>query len=233
MTVLTVYQLGLVDYHQAFYLQDRLVQERIAGIGTDILLLLEHPPTLTMGKRDDLKNLLVAESEMNARGVTLVPTDRGGSITWHGPGQLVVYPIVDLKHRQMDVHRYIRDLEAVIIRTLADFSISSARDENHVGVWVGQEKIAAIGVKIQKWVTKHGFAINVNSDLTAFSLINPCGITDRGVASIAGILGHDVSMEDVREGVIKHFSDVFGMSVKTGSANLIPGAAEQQYRLSN
>ncbi|MEE8400338.1 MAG: lipoyl(octanoyl) transferase LipB [Desulfobacterales bacterium] len=225
MAALTAYHLGLMDYQQAFDLQDRLIQERIAGdIGTDILLLLEHPPTLTMGKRDDPKHLLVSESEISARGVAIVSTDRGGSITWHGPGQLVAYSIVDLKQRQMDVHKYIRNLETVIIRTLADFSIRSARDENHVGVWVEQDKIAAIGVRIRKWVTKHGFAINVNSDLTPFSLINPCGITDRGVTSIAAILGHDVSMEDVRKGVVKHFSDVFDMPVEIGSADQISTA---------
>ena len=190
--------------------QQRLLLAMIPDIVK--LLLLEHPPTLTLGKKGDLKNLLVPEAEIRARGVAIVPTDRGGSITWHGPGQLVVYPIVDLTQREMDVHKYVRDLEEVIIRTLADFSISADRDEDHVGVWVGQEKIAAIGVKIRKWVTKHGFAINVNSDLTTFSLINPCGITDKGVTSIAGIQNHDVSMETVRNGVIRHFAEVFNIS---------------------
>jgi lipoyl(octanoyl) transferase len=232
MAELTAYDLGLVDYRQAFDLQERLLQEKLSGTDADVLLLLEHPPTLTLGKRDDLRNLLVPESEIRSRGVAIAPTDRGGSITWHGPGQLVVYPIVDLTRREMDVHKYIRDLEEVIIRTLADFSISASRDEDHVGVWVGPEKVAAIGVKIRRWITKHGFAINVNSDLTTFSLINPCGIADKGVTSIAGIRGHDVSMETVRNGVMRHFSDVFGMYIKVGSPDEIRNA-ESEHILSN
>jgi lipoate-protein ligase B len=217
MTQLTVYSLGLLDYQQAFILQDKLLKERIAGDISDSLLLLEHPPTLTMGRTDDLKNLLVPEAALRKRGVAIYPTDRGGSITWHGPGQLVVYPIIDLGERDMDIHRYIRDLEEVIIGTLQAFSISAAQDTENVGVWVGLEKIAAIGVKIRKWVTKHGFAINVNSDLSHFSLINPCGITDRGVTSMADILGHEVPMMDVREEVIDRFATVFDMSVRIGA----------------
>jgi len=220
MTPLTVYDLGLLDYQQAFDLQDRLLQKRIAGEITDTLLLLEHPPTLTMGRTDDAKNLLVSEALLRERGIAIYPTDRGGSITWHGPGQLVGYPIIDLGSRDRDVHRYIRDLEEVIIRTLKTYSITSGRDKANVGVWVGPEKIAAIGVKVRKWVTKHGFAVNVNSDLTHFSLINPCGITDRGVTAMAGLLGHEVDMADVRETVIEVFSEVFQMPVVSGTEDL-------------
>ena len=223
MTGLTVYSLGLLDYRQAFLLQDRLLDERISGKISDVLLLLEHPPTLTMGRVDDTDNLLVSESALKERGVAIYPTDRGGSITWHGPGQLVAYPIIDLADRNRDIHYYVRNLEEVIIRTLQAFSISASRDAENVGVWVGSEKIAAIGVKVRKWVTKHGFAINVNSDLSHFSLINPCGITDRGVTSIAGILGHEVPMADVREAVVNIFGTVFDMSVRMGAGLNIHG----------
>ena len=217
MTQLTIHSLGLLDYQQAFLLQDKLLEERISGEISDVLLLLEHPPTLTMGRAGDADNLLVPKADLKERGVAVYPTDRGGSITWHGPGQLVAYPIIDLAVRDRDIHNYVRNLEEAIIQTLGTFSISAGRDADHVGVWVGPEKIAAIGVKVRKWVTKHGFAINVNSDLSHFSLINPCGITDRGVTSLSGILGHEVSMAAVRREVIKAFAGVFDMSVRMGT----------------
>ena len=213
MEALSVYDLGLLEYRKAFELQEELLHQRVGGKRTDILLLLEHPPTLTMGRRDDQKNLHVSENALKEMGVSLFPTDRGGSITWHGPGQLVAYPIVDLRSRGMDIHKYIQDLEEVIIRTLKDFTIKSGRDDKHVGVWVGRDKIAAIGVRIKKWVTKHGLAINVNSDLAHFSLINPCGITDRGVTTMADILGREVPMESVRKALIDRFVEVFQASL--------------------
>jgi lipoyl(octanoyl) transferase len=216
MAQVTVYSLGLLDYQQAYILQDRLLKERIAGKISDTLLLLEHPPTLTLGRPDDRKNLLIPEAELRKQDIAIYPTDRGGSITYHGPGQLVAYPIIDLGQRERDIHKYIRDLEEVIIRTLQHFSISAGRDAKNVGVWVGLEKIAAIGVKVRKWVTKHGFSININSDLSHFSLINPCGITDRGVTSMANILGHEVPMVDVIEAVVDTFGRVFDRGVGIG-----------------
>jgi len=221
MTVLSVYQLGLIEYQQACDFQEKLQQERIAGRCADSLLLLEHPPTFTMGRTDDAKNLLISPSVLSDKGISIYPTDRGGSITWHGPGQLVVYPILDLRDREMDIHKYISDLEEVIIRTLKAFSISSERDVNHIGVWVGSEKIAAIGVNIKKWVTKHGFAININSDLSHFSLIHPCGITDRGVTTMTRILGYCVPTDKVREVVIKEFAEIFGMVVKMKACDVL------------
>lgn len=213
MEALSVYDLGLLEYQKAFELQEELLHQRVGGKRTDILLLVEHPPTLTMGRRDDQKNLHISETGLKEMGVSLFHTDRGGSITWHGPGQLVAYPIVDLRSRGMDIHKYIQDLEEVIIRTLNDFTIKSGRDDKHIGVWVGQDKIAAIGVRIKKWVTKHGLAINVNSDLAHFSLINPCGITDRGVTAMADILGREVPMESVRKALIDRFVEVFQASL--------------------
>ncbi|MBW1708271.1 MAG: lipoyl(octanoyl) transferase LipB [Deltaproteobacteria bacterium] len=209
MPVLKVYKMGLADYGRAYKFQEELLLQRIGREIPDSLLLLEHPPTLTIGKEGDLENLLVSGNELKKRGIALFPVDRGGSITWHGPGQLVGYPILDLRERDRDIRKFIDALEEVIIRTLADLSIQSTRDDEHVGVWVGQEKIAAIGVRINRWVTKHGFALNVNNDLSHFSLINPCGITDRGVTSIVKLLGRDVSMETVTEKLLINFSDVF------------------------
>jgi len=218
---LNVHYLGLLDYQQAFELQDVLLAKRINGDIPDTLLLLEHPPTLTMGKSDDVANLLVPESDLKARGIAIYPTDRGGSITWHGPGQLVGYPIIDLSHRDRDLHQYIRDLEETIIQALGRFGIRSGRDKRNIGVWVGQEKIAAIGVRIRKWVTKHGFAVNVSSDLTHFSLINPCGITDRGVTSMARVLGNEVKMAEVRAAVVDAMAAVFGMPTRIGSEEVL------------
>jgi len=207
----------MMEYDRAYHFQQRLLKQRIEGEIEDTLLILEHPPTLTFVKSDDLENLLISRNELQKRGVSLFPTDRGGNITWHGPGQLVGYPIIDLKERDKDIHKFIFDLQEVIIRTLNDFSIESFRDERHVGVWVGQEKIAAIGIKVTSWVTKHGFALNINNDLDHFSLINPCGIMDRGVTSMARILGRDVPMGTVVERILGHFSSVFGTLVEMES----------------
>ncbi len=206
--------MGLTEYGQAYKFQEKLLEQRIRGEIPDTLLLLEHPPTLTIGKGQDLENLLVSSEELKKRGISLFPTDRGGSITWHGPGQIVGYLIFDIKQRNRDIRKFINDLEEVIIRTLADLSIQAGRDERHVGVWVGQEKIAAIGVKVRRWVTKHGFALNVNNDLSHFSLINPCGITNKGVTSVAKLLYRNVPMENVINRLLINFSDVFDAELK-------------------
>jgi lipoate-protein ligase B len=211
MTPLAVYQLGCVAYAWAYALQDELQEKRIRGEISDTLLLLEHPPTLTLARGDDRKYILVGEEVLKQKGVEVFATDRGGAITYHGPGQIVGYPIVDLAGREKDVHLYVRNLESAIIETLAAFSISAGRDPHHVGVWVGEEKIAAIGVKIRKWVTKHGFAVNVNSNLSHFELIHPCGITDRGVTSMKKILGRDIPMCDVNRVLAEKFCRIFNM----------------------
>jgi len=214
MGELYVYKLGSIEYDFAFQLQDRLQKLRINGDVPDMLLLLEHPPTLTLAKGDDQNNILVAETVLNERGVSVFSTDRGGSITWHGPGQIVGYPILNLNEKEKDIHLYIQNLESVLIETLKEISLDGRRDSRHVGVWVGDEKIAAIGVKVKKWVTKHGFALNVNSDLSYFDLINPCGIIDKGVTSIKKILGRQIDMGEVMEIIINKFSEVFNVSVK-------------------
>jgi len=214
MSLIRVFKMGLTEYGQAYKFQEKLLEQRIRGEIPDTLLLLEHPPTLTIGKGQDLENLLVSSEELKKRGISLFPTDRGGSITWHGPGQIVGYLIFDIKQRNRDIRKFINDLEEVIIRTLADLSIQAGRDERHVGVWVGQEKIAAIGVKVRRWVTKHGFALNVNNDLSHFSLINPCGITNKGVTSVAKLLYRNVPMENVINRLLINFSDVFDAELK-------------------
>lgn len=208
------YRLGLVEYPRACDLQDRLQTLRIEGRVGDILLLLEHPPTLTFKKLKDLNNLFLPRKELNQRGILLHESDRGGSITWHGPGQLVVYPILDLNQRGRDIHQYVYNLQEVIIRTLRQYAIEAGRDQKHVGVWVGPDKIAAIGLNVKGGVTKHGFALNVNNHLDHFSFINPCGIVDRGVTSMAKLLQRELSIQELGEAVMIHFSDVFGAPVE-------------------
>jgi lipoate-protein ligase B len=212
MKMLQVYKLGLIEYAAAFSLQDKLQAMRIAGDIQDTLLLLEHPPTLTLAKGDDNRYILVSEQKLNERDITVHRTDRGGKITLHGPGQIVGYPILNLKKWGNDIHLYIRNLEQVIIRTLEAYAIKASRDDEHVGVWVGDEKIAAIGVKVKKWVTKHGFALNVNTDLSFFNLINPCGITDKGVTSMEKILKGRADLGVVEKTIIAEFSAVFGVA---------------------
>lgn len=206
--------LGTLDYSTAYDLQTRLWREKLNGRAEDTLLMLEHPPTLTLGKSGKLENLLVTREELASRGVSLFFTDRGGDITYHGPGQLVVYLILNLASHGKDIHRYIYNLQEVVIRTLADFSVEAGRDDRHVGVWVGEEKIAAIGVAIHRWVTMHGLALNVNPVMEHFRLINPCGIRDKGVTSLAKLLGRDVPVKDVAQMAAGHFSAVFNTAIE-------------------
>jgi len=187
MRPLDVRRLGLVPYGDALALQRSLADDRRAGRVHDLLLLLEHPHVLTLGMRagGGRAHILATAETLAARGVEVHETGRGGDITYHGPGQIVGYPIVDLTPDRRDVHRYVRDLEEVLIRTAADYGIAAARVEGLTGVWVGREKLAAIGVRIARWITSHGFAFNVSTDLEYFNLIVPCGIADRGVTSRA------------------------------------------------
>lgn len=209
-----LYWLGLTEYGEAYDIQKKLWAQKMNGQTEDALLLLEHPPTFTIGKSGKLDNLLLDKEELAERGISLYFIDRGGDITYHGPGQMVVYPIIDLKNRGKDIHRYIRDLQEIVIRTLADLTIEARRDGKHVGVWVGNDKIAAIGVRVSRWITMHGLALNVNPSLEHFSFINPCGILDRGVTSIARVLSREVPMEVVASGLVHHFSQVFDAQVE-------------------
>lgn len=213
----TVYQLGVIGYSQAYHLQRELLRQRVNDKITDTLLLLEHPPTITIGKSGKLENVLASPVQLAAEGVSLFFTDRGGDVTYHGPGQLVAYPIIDLRQRGQDAHQYVRDLEEVIIRTLNDFGIKGRRDRSHAGVWVRGKEVAAIGLGISRWVSMHGFALNVNTELEHFSLINPCGFPHRKATSISELLSQDILMATVTEGLLAHFSQVFDSRLERGS----------------
>lgn len=208
---LVVRRLGRIGYADGVELQKALVQQRIAGEIDDTLLFVEHPPVITLGvkTRGNLANVRADAGVLAAQGVEIHETGRGGDVTFHGPGQLVGYPIIDLKPDRQDVHRYVRDLEEVLIRTAADFGLEAGRVKGFSGAWVGDAKLAAIGVRISRWVTSHGFALNVSTDLAGFGLIVPCGITDRGVTSLSALLGRDVAMAGVERFVVTHFAAVF------------------------
>ena len=211
MNKLNVVNLGLTDYKSAWDLQRYIFDLRTQNKISDVLLLTEHHPVYTLGKSSDDNHLLANNDELKSAGVEVFHIDRGGDVTYHGPGQLVGYPILDLNNYYLDIHRYLRDLEEVIIRTLAEYGINANRDTNFTGVWVGNEKIAAIGVKVGHWVTMHGFALNANTNLSYFERIIPCGIFHKGVTSIERLLGHQVLLDEVSRFIVKHFENVFGV----------------------
>ena len=211
MRELEVRRLGLVPYGEALRIQRELVENRRAGRVPDLLLLLQHPHVLTLGVRRDggRSHVLATPGRLEELGVEVFETGRGGDVTYHGPGQVVGYPILDLRPDRCDVHRYVRDLEEVMIRVTAGCGVAAGRVAGLTGAWAGAEKIGAIGVRISRWITSHGFAYNVNTDLSFFNLIVPCGIADRGVTSLARLLGHQVTHEQVEDAFVRHFSDVF------------------------
>jgi len=209
---LLVTRLGRFEYGAALELQKQVSNGVKEGTQPDTLLLLEHPHTLTVGRRGDSSGILMPEALLAARGVTVFETNRGGKVTYHGLGQIVGYPIVNLSPDRKDVHRYIRDLEEVLIRALADFGIEAFRIEGLTGVHTPRGKVAAIGVHISRWVTTHGFALNVNTDLSFFSLIIACD--GEQVTSMDDLLGHEVDMRQVEDRIIQRFAEVFEMSVK-------------------
>jgi lipoyl(octanoyl) transferase len=208
---LSVRKLGVVPYEEGLVLQSELVRQRRAGEIPDTLLLLQHPHVITLGSGTHPENILIGPEERASRGIELFTSGRGGDVTYHGPGQLVGYPILDLKPDRCDLHRYLRGIEEVLIEVLADFELNARRVEGLTGVWVGDRKLAAIGVRVSSgWITSHGFALNVNTDLSYFGTIVPCGIRDQGVGSIAGELGREVEMDAVAECVVKRFGERFG-----------------------
>ena len=201
--------LHLVTYENGMRLQQKLVELRQHDAIDDQLLLLEHPPVITLGRGGDARNLLAPPDVLQSQRVRFFETTRGGDITYHGPGQLVGYPIVHLGEGRRDVRRYVTMLEEVLIRTVAEYGITAARIDGRRGIWVGNEKIAAIGVRIARWVTSHGFALNVNTNLEHFRLITPCGIHDGGVTSISRKTGREVPLDDVRAVAAAKFAEVF------------------------
>jgi len=210
-----VRRLGLIDYQSALDLQRELVEQRKQGLIGDQLLLLQHPDVITLGvkTRNDRSHVLASSEALEAAGVPVFETGRGGDVTYHGPGQLVGYPIFDLKPDRCDVHRYVRDLEEALIRAVGEFGIRARRVNGLTGIWAGgearEEKLAAIGVRISRWVTSHGFALNVTTDLSRFGLIVPCGIANRGVTSMQQLLSRVVPMAEVEGAVVRAFADVF------------------------
>jgi lipoyl(octanoyl) transferase len=214
--VVTLIRPGRVDYTSAWGVMRQMAADRSAGHVGDSLLILEHPPTITLGNKARAENILVAPEELTARGVALAQTDRGGDVTYHAPGQIVGYPILKLSQHGGDIGRYVRSLEETIIRTLGTFGLIGERVPGLTGVWVGggAAKVCAIGVKLSAaGVTSHGFALNVNPDLSGFAQIVPCGIGDRAVTSMRDLLRRDVDPAEVEPILLDHFADVFDVAL--------------------
>jgi lipoyl(octanoyl) transferase len=224
MRVLEVRRLGTVEYGEALALQRALVEERKAGRIPDTLLLLQHPPVITLGVKGDggRANIMATDDRLATLGIAVHETGRGGDVTYHGPGQVVGYPILDLKPDRCDVHRYVRDIEEVMIRACADYGVSASRIAGLTGTWVGAEKIGAIGIRISKWVTSHGFAFNVSTDLDHFRLIVPCGISDRGVTSLEKASGQRVPIAAAEDALVRHLASVFERDVLAPAASDAP-----------
>jgi len=215
MDGIEVLRVGRMDYPAALKFQEDLLAERAEGTVGDTLILVEHPPVLTLGRRGDRANILAAPAALEAQGVGVYEVRRGGDVTYHGPGQVVGYPVMDLRSREGDAKGFVRDVEEVFIRLLdREFGIPARREEGKfTGVWVGDEKIVAIGIAVRNLVTMHGFAFNVNVDLSHFNWINPCGIVDRGVTSLRKLLGREVDFARANDLVASYFLEVFAEGV--------------------
>lgn len=209
-TCLTAY-LGTVTYARALELQEKLARDRVDGNMPDALLLLQHPPVFTTGRFRGEEDIIVPTATLAEKGITVVNTNRGGSVTYHGPGQLVGYPILSLRELDLDIHRYIWNLEESVIRLLKTYGIEGSRIEEYTGVWVGDKKICSIGIHVSHWITTHGFALNINTDLSHFGLINPCGLKSEVMTSLSVLLGRNVEVEQVLETFLDCFSRVFKM----------------------
>ncbi|HLG59934.1 MAG TPA: lipoyl(octanoyl) transferase LipB [Vicinamibacterales bacterium] len=211
MREIEVRRLGLVRYDDALAMQRALVEERRADRVPDVLLLLEHPPVITLGVKGDggRANVVATDERLAELGIEVHETGRGGDVTYHGPGQIIGYPILDLRPDRCDVHRYVRDLEDVMIRACARYGVAAGRIKGLTGTWVGAEKIGAIGVRISRWITSHGFAFNVSTDLDHFRLIVPCGISDRGVTSLEKVTGRPARIDEVEDVVVGCFGETF------------------------
>ncbi len=215
MRPLEIRRLGVVRYRDALGLQRALVEERRADHVPDLLLLLQHPPVITLGVKGDggRSNVVAAASRLAELGIDISETGRGGDVTYHGLGQIVGYPILDLRPDRCDVHRYVRDVEEMMIRVCADYRVTARRVEGLSGTWIGEDKIGAIGVRISRWITSHGFAFNVNTNLEHFDLIVSCGISNQGVTSLQRATGRKISIGEVEDSVSRHFCDVFERDV--------------------
>lgn len=204
---------GCVPYPQALDLQMQICKLKSHGFDNDVLLLLEHPPTITLGRSGKLNHLLIQQEDLKSRGIGFWNVDRGGDITFHGPGQLVGYPILSLRKHERDVRGYMRHIEESLIQLLARYDIEATRESGFTGVWTPKGKIAAMGVHISRWITRHGFALNVNTDLSFYDLIVPCGIVDRGVTSIQKHLLHEVDIKEVADSYKAEFGRIFNRNM--------------------
>lgn len=210
--ILCYSDLGFIDYKEAWDFQQEIHKKRVSGEVEDFLFLLEHPNTYTLGKTAHRENLKGSEDFLNENKISVFDIDRGGDITYHGPGQIVGYPIIDLNNWYKDTHKYLRALEEVIIKTCADFDLNAGRIDKLTGVWIDNKKIAAIGIKVSRWITMHGFAFNVNTDLSLFNGIIPCGIQDKEVTSLKRELEKEISVSDVKHSLLKYFKEIFSYS---------------------
>lgn len=210
---LNIVNLGRMDYAEALRVQEKTFYLRQQGLTEDTLILVEHPPVLTIGTSGTFSNILMSEEYLESNGISVYNVGRGGDVTYHGPGQIVGYPIMDMKNFNRDLKGFVWKVEDVIIKLLInEYEIKAYRDERkYTGVWVNNEKITAIGMSAKKWVTMHGFAFNVNTNLAHFKWINPCGITDKGVTSLEKVLGHTLDFEEVNTKVTHYFCDTFSM----------------------
>jgi lipoate-protein ligase B len=210
---LRYYNLNLLDYPKAWELQKQIHSLRVQNNIEDVLILLEHPNTYTLGKTAHIEHLIGDKNFIEQNNISIFNIDRGGDITYHGPGQLVGYPIINLSDWYQDSHKYLRALEEVIIKVCSDYGLNAGRNDNFTGVWIENRKIAAIGIKISRWVTMHGFAFNVNTDLNLFNGIIPCGISDKAVTSLEKELNFHITIEEVKEKTLKYFEQVFNYNL--------------------
>jgi len=210
---LWVINAGMLGYEDAWYLQNGLKKARQEERVGDTLILVQHPPTITLGRRGNEDNILVEGDALKRQGIEIFVTDRGGDVTFHGPGQLVGYPIISLKEHGLSVGHYLRRLEDVILRTLYDLGIIAKKIPHTIGIWVGEKKIASLGIRVTRGVTSHGFALNINNDLRPFDFINPCGMKGLKVSSVREVLGEDVHCSNIENILIMHFSRVFQIEI--------------------
>jgi len=206
-----ILDLGLIDYKEAYAIQRALVNKRKLRETEDVILICEHYPVFSIGRSGNRANLLISEDAMTDKGASLVTVDRGGDITFHGPGQIVIYPIIDLRSRGSDLHKYLRDLEGTAINFLREYLIAGERLSGKTGVWVEDEKIASIGIAASGWITYHGMSININTDLSFFSMINPCGIIGKKITSLNQVLGREIGMTEAKRRLILNLRRVFEM----------------------
>lgn len=204
--------LGIVDYQEAWDLQKEIFQLRYEEKIPDTLLLLEHPNTYTLGKVADKENLVGDSEFLSQKNIKVYEIDRGGDITYHGPGQIVGYPIINLNDWHKDTHKYLRGLEEILIQTCSEYGLTGIRNSAYTGVWIDDRKIAAIGIKVSRWITMHGFAFNVNTDLELFNGIIPCGIKEKGVTSLTKETGNLIELLEVKQKILNHFTEFFGYS---------------------